>query len=213
MCAQRDVRVVRSHAPASETVRGAQAGEAAASASAGGAKPEAGGPPADGASPASREAEARSGAGEAGGAASGAPPFTPRPSPHPVVRSARPAPHPGMCRAHAWGCAGGPPRCFLASPRRGAAHGAAALAAPATAARARAVRQQGPRGRAGAEGSWPVVLDELLARVLHCCYADTWPARCGGLSAVAFLARKCACSALPASPGPCERAQPLPNCA
>ena len=31
------------------------------------------------------------------------------------------------------------------------------------------------------------MLDELLARVLHCCYSDTWPMRCGGLAAVSFL--------------------------
>ena len=45
--------------------------------------------------------------------------------------------------------------------------------------------------RAGAEGAWPAVLDELLARVLHCCYSDTWPTRCGGLASLAFLTSKC----------------------
>ncbi|EIE23491.1 hypothetical protein COCSUDRAFT_65942 [Coccomyxa subellipsoidea C-169] len=41
-----------------------------------------------------------------------------------------------------------------------------------------------------AEGSWPASLDELLARVLHCCYGDSWATRIGGLAAVGLLAKK-----------------------
>jgi hypothetical protein len=36
------------------------------------------------------------------------------------------------------------------------------------------------------------VLDELLARVIHCCYGDGWATRIGGLSALSLLAKKCA---------------------
>ena len=42
----------------------------------------------------------------------------------------------------------------------------------------------------GVEGSWPAALDELLARVLHCCYGDSWSTRIGGLSAVTLLAQR-----------------------
>ena len=42
----------------------------------------------------------------------------------------------------------------------------------------------------GVEGSWPAALDELLARVLHCCYGDSWSTRIGGLSAVTLLANR-----------------------
>lgn len=45
---------------------------------------------------------------------------------------------------------------------------------------------------AGIEGSWPAALDELLDRVLHCCYGDAWATRIGGLAAVGLLAKKCA---------------------
>ncbi|BDA47386.1 probable transcription-associated protein 1 [Coccomyxa sp. Obi] len=40
------------------------------------------------------------------------------------------------------------------------------------------------------EGSWPAALDELLDRVLHCCYGDAWATRIGGLAAVGLLAKK-----------------------
>jgi transformation/transcription domain-associated protein len=32
-----------------------------------------------------------------------------------------------------------------------------------------------------------VVLDQLMPRVLHCCYGDTWPVRMGGVSALRLL--------------------------
>ena len=51
----------------------------------------------------------------------------------------------------------------------------------------------------GVEGSWPAALDELLARVLHCCYGDSWSTRIGGLSAVTLLAQRYA----PSSPKCC----------
>jgi hypothetical protein len=40
------------------------------------------------------------------------------------------------------------------------------------------------------DGSGPLVLDDLLMRVLHCCYRDTWAARLGGLAGVRLLTEK-----------------------
>ena len=40
------------------------------------------------------------------------------------------------------------------------------------------------------EGAWPAVLDDLLSRVLHCCYGDTWAVRLGGLAALDMLGHR-----------------------
>ena len=39
-------------------------------------------------------------------------------------------------------------------------------------------------------GSFPQAINEILSRVLHCCYGDTWPTRLGGAGAVALITSK-----------------------
>ena len=40
------------------------------------------------------------------------------------------------------------------------------------------------------DDSHPAVIDELLPRLIHCCYADKWPQRIGGVAAVALVVQK-----------------------
>ena len=36
----------------------------------------------------------------------------------------------------------------------------------------------------------PAVIDELMPRLIHCCYADKWPQRVGGVAAVSMVVQK-----------------------
>ena len=36
----------------------------------------------------------------------------------------------------------------------------------------------------------PAVMDELMPRLIHCCYADKWPQRIGGVAAVSMVVQK-----------------------
>lgn len=40
------------------------------------------------------------------------------------------------------------------------------------------------------DGRFPRAVSEILARVVHCCYGDTWPTRLGGAAAVALITSK-----------------------
>ena len=41
-----------------------------------------------------------------------------------------------------------------------------------------------------ADDSHPAVIDELVPRLIHCCYADKWPQRIGGVAAVSMVMQK-----------------------
>lgn len=36
----------------------------------------------------------------------------------------------------------------------------------------------------------PMVMDELMPRLIHCCYADKWPQQVGGVAAVSLVIQK-----------------------
>ncbi|KAL0020642.1 hypothetical protein WJX79_010395 [Trebouxia sp. C0005] len=40
------------------------------------------------------------------------------------------------------------------------------------------------------DDSHPAVIDELVPRLIHCCYADKWPQRIGGVAAVSMVMQK-----------------------
>ncbi|KAL3160164.1 hypothetical protein ABBQ32_010930 [Trebouxia sp. C0010 RCD-2024] len=44
--------------------------------------------------------------------------------------------------------------------------------------------------RDGAKEDHPAVIDELMPRLIHCCYADKWPQRVGGVAAVSMVVQK-----------------------
>ena len=47
-----------------------------------------------------------------------------------------------------------------------------------------------------AEAGYPPVMDELMPRLLHMCFDDSWTQRTGGTAAIALLYNRWACAAM-----------------
>ncbi|KAL0051806.1 hypothetical protein WJX82_002492 [Trebouxia sp. C0006] len=61
-----------------------------------------------------------------------------------------------------------------------------AAAAAMDSAEARRPKEVSP----SADDTHPAVIDELVPRLIHCCYADKWPQRIGGVAAVSMVMQK-----------------------